>query len=105
MPLVRRRGPSPASLFAVAGTRPSRYLRSASICFVVFLFIVAAPRPLRLRRGFVVTTAPLNNMFTLTTYDFLLLLCNNFVKENRKFEYNYFKLERRKILQNSASER
>ena len=81
MPLVRRRGPSPASLFLVAWTRPSRCLRSASICFVVFLFIAAAPRPLRLRRGFVVTTAPLNDMLTLTTYDFLLQLCDNFKKE------------------------
>ena len=86
MSLVRRRGPSPASLFAVAGTRPSRCLRSASICFAVFLFIAAAPRPLRLRRGFVVTMAPLNDILTLTSYDFVLLLCNNLVKENNKFE-------------------
>ena len=105
MPLVRRRGPSPASLFLVAWTRPSRCLRSASICFVVILFIAAAPRPLRLRRGFVVTTAPLNDMLTLTTYDFLLQLCDNFVKGNHKFEWNLFKLEYRKILQSSASER
>ena len=71
----------------------------------IFLMIAAAPRPLRLRRGFVVTTAPLNDMLTLTTYDFLLQLCNNFVKENHIFEWNYFKLEHRKILQSSASER
>ena len=68
-------------------------------------FIAAAPRPLRLRRGFVVTTAPLNDMLTLTTYDFLLQLCKNFVKENHKFERNYFQLEHRKILQSSAIER
>ena len=70
-----------------------------------FLMIAAAPRPLRLRRGFVVTTAPSNDMLVLTTYDFLLQLCDNFVKGNHKFEWNLFKLEYRKILQSSASDR
>ena len=44
---------------------------TASIWLVVFNLIAAAPRPLRLRRGFVVSTAPLIRMgadFTLIDY-------------------------------------
>ena len=38
---------------------------TASILFVFFLMIAAAPRPLRLRRGFVVTTATLIHMMAI----------------------------------------
>ena len=57
----RARGPTLPSLFLVADTRPSR--RHYGVDFIgSFIFIAAAPRPMRLRRGFVVTTTPLSHM-------------------------------------------
>ena len=54
----RARGPTLPSLFLVVDTRPSRGHYGVDF-FGSFIFIAAAPRPLRLRRGFVVTTVPL----------------------------------------------
>ena len=54
------RGPYPASHYFYVRTGTDHLgVSTASILLFVSVVIAAAPRPLRLRRGFVVTTAPL----------------------------------------------
>ena len=57
------RGPYPLPQYPGCFTRPSRCHYPAHPPF--FSVIAAAPRPLRLRRGFVVTTAPLNGFVAI----------------------------------------
>ena len=74
------RGPYPASRHFYVRTGTDHLgVSTASILLFVSVVIAAAPRPLRLRRGFVVTTALLNDILIVKCYYFLLHYCNKFI--------------------------